>query len=703
MRKIYMMMAVLGAFLYASTASAGVRNLYKQDFESSTDPAAIGWDSQNLKGGMSIPGDEWGHYFQFDLGGNNGRNCYLTWGADIYEGVTDTYHIQFEWNYAQGSNNQYGTQVCIYSNESCVQHNGNYIGNANAQWLFALTEVDADRNFYVNDESTNTFILTPGTWLNISLDVNIVDRTVEYSVEDITGKSLASGVRTVPEEMSMYATGVNQYNARYYSITQMDNIAVQVFSDEDVANPPTVALTGVNGVERTYMMSFLSEEQLHVKGTDGQEFTVDYMDCDGSYTYVTSTSGTLQAWTTSGSATSEIVTQEVECVMISLPAATASIIAVEPGYGKTYSLTVSNAEVPTQPTIFLDYKFVDENGNTTVQGEDRYSGETVTVTSKGTLTVTCVAPGFSSTTVTIVNDMQFNVADKVDFQHKTQEELVAMGFEAMEDLDSPNTSGESNWTGRQRLYFEIATGEVNEEGNPTYTRYVMHGASENGQTPIKRSRYLQSKLNEETAHSLFAPVYTWYLTNGVSKSFFEEDGVTPLVDPQGNAGGTTNLQIKHDVGLVFSGNVGDTESYNPNSISYAPILINNVTLGVDGLTDNDFIVVRKILDYGSTSVHPQYPAGTDPDAAAAEYFASDLGGTVEVYTGLSTFQLYRVQDAITSVTVMKGISEGIENLNTNDVVSDENAPIYNLSGVQVNPNALTRGIYIKQGKKFVVR
>ena len=42
-------------------------------------------------------------------------------------------------------------------------------------------------------------------------------------------------------------------------------------------------------------------------------------------------------------------------------------------------------------------------------------------------------------------------------------------------------------------------------------------------------------------------------------------------------------------------------------------------------------------------------------------------------------------------------------MNTGVVVSDHNAPIYNINGVQVNPNNLQKGIYVKQGKKFIVR
>ena len=262
MRKLYMMMAVVGAFLYASTAAAGTRYLVKQDFESVKDPAAIGWASPNLAAGMSIAGDEEGNYFQFDLGGNNGRSCNWIWGADLYTDQVPegTYHLEMEWCYKQGSNNQYGTQIRVISSDAAPQANNNDLSKGG--WLFAITELDANRNFYVNDDKENTFLVNVGEWMRIALDIDINARTVAYSVSDIFGNTVyTEGTRTVPEEESMLATGINQYNARYYSIVQMDNINVSVYSAEDIANPPTVALTGVNGTERTYTITFGEEEE----------------------------------------------------------------------------------------------------------------------------------------------------------------------------------------------------------------------------------------------------------------------------------------------------------------------------------------------------------------------------------------------------------------------------------------------------------
>lgn len=78
-------------------------------------------------------------------------------------------------------------------------------------------------------------------------------------------------------------------------------------------------------------------------------------------------------------------------------------------------------------------------------------------------------------------------------------------------------------------------------------------------------------------------------------------------------------------------------------------------------------------------------------------------GPFSVYRGTETFTLYRIDTAITRIEIFKATGDGIEEVNTGAIVSDHNAPIYNLNGVQMNPNALQKGIYIKQGKKFVVR
>ena len=98
-------------------------------------------------------------------------------------------------------------------------------------------------------------------------------------------------------------------------------------------------------------------------------------------------------------------------------------------------------------------------------------------------------------------------------------------------------------------------------------------------------------------------------------------------------------------------------------------------------------------------------ADTEEEAIAqynAENWAPESG--LSVIKGTETFLLYRIDTALARVRtfVLQGES-GIQVLPYNQIVSDHNAPIFNLNGVQVNAKSLKKGVYVKQGKKFIVR
>ena len=63
MRKFYLLFTAV--FAFSMVASAGVKNLFKQDFEIVNYPADAGWTSPNLAGGMSIQSDEEGKMYHF--------------------------------------------------------------------------------------------------------------------------------------------------------------------------------------------------------------------------------------------------------------------------------------------------------------------------------------------------------------------------------------------------------------------------------------------------------------------------------------------------------------------------------------------------------------------------------------------------------------------------------------------------------------
>ncbi len=500
-------------------------------------------------------------------------------------------------------------------------------------------------------------------------------RTAEYEIYSLIDDDvLATGVYNIPEYASCYAKGLNVLLGRYNSAAYIDDVKVQTETEGDYANTPTVALTGLYMAQRTYKIFFEDGEILHVKKTDGTEDTA----VSSPYDYVTETSGTLEVWTESGTATSEHVYVDVVAEVLSLPAASVDITKVNSGFVKTLLMTVSNATVPTQPNITLTWEY--SNGDKS-NGEVA-SGAIYEAKEKGTLTVTTHAYGFGETTVTFENNTEFAVDQTIDFQHMDEATLAAKGFAEIDPLQASNMSGENNWTARKRLWFGIENGETADDGTAKYDTYVVYGPAETeGAEPIRRFTLSAAALTKDAAYGLFAPFYTWY---------------TGEADPEvADGSDVAGLKVNYGIGLINIGCKGDGSSINyPNGI-----------VGIDGLTENDYYIAYIVSDYGSSSAHPIYPVGTTPADGRAMYKEGNIGdGTnVQVIRGNETYSLYRIDTAIARIDIFKAVAgEGIEEM-TNQVVSDHNAPIYNLNGVQVNPNNLTKGVYVKQGKKFIVR
>ena len=714
MKKFYLLFAAL--FAWTMVATAGIKNLYKQDFEIAATPEDAGWTSPNLAGGMKIVSEEGGKWFTFSLGNNNNRNAVLNFnyglaeGETIYDGMdAKEYTVKFQWGFDRNSqsngtakNTQFSSEVALIGSPVATAetvpegwkitqsiNNGQY-GASDSLRIFSITQLkgayaednpywadDTDlsnyaTDFYINGNTDDRIQLEEGMWYDITVTVNVETRAIKYSIASLLGLLIKEGEGQIADVCQPYVRGLNVLLSRYQSQASIDEVKVQVETAGDYANAPTISLFEVDQTKRTYDIYFEEGEILHVKGTDGKEET----SVEIPTRYATTTSGTLEAWTENGTATSDHVFEEVACVVLELPEANIDITSVNAGYVKTYLMTVDNKDVPTQPSITLTYKFVGEGGEVieTKAGEEVASGASITVHEKGVLTVTTHAFGFAETSKTIQNDVEFAVDSSVDFQHMDEATLTGKGFTEIDPLDASNMSGENNWTARKRLWFGIEDGGATEAG---YETVVVYGPTADGCEAIRRFTLAPEKITEEVGKTLFAPVVTWYSATG--------DGT--------DIGG---MKMNYGIGLINDGIKGGTDKIN-----YA-----NAPISVDGLTDNDYYIVYVISDYGSSSKHPIYPQGTSIADGKAMYKAENLGdGTnVQVKRGTETFSLYRIDTAIARIDVFKAQgTSGIQTLPYNQIVSDSNAPIYNLNGVMMDANSLQKGIYIKQGKKFVVK
>lgn len=716
--------------LFATTAKAD-RILFSENYETGGVPATWTVNGNAAKGaGASILGDQEGKYISITGGSDNGRSANCFWGESIFdavkEGLTE-YSLSVEFQFAAFGNNQVNGEIAIFSGEGCASNNGqgtDFAGDQKSVWanyslltpncLFGIAQdskiatKDDPAHWFVNGDSTDVIAPVIGTWYTLVLNVNVVTREVSYTLDDFDGTFHKAGSKTLAEGANAYASGLFVMSARYNQKLNIDNIKVTV--PGDFANVPVIALTGLNMSERTYTISFLEGETLHVTLPDGTEKTVGYFDAGevpGAYTVTTSTSGTLKAYTTVGTLKSEEVSAEVICEPIVLNGVVNyAVVAADEGFAKTYQFTIDNSGIEMQPEIFLDFTFKSEDGKNDFTLNNQNSGAMVPVASKGTLTVTAKALGYENGVTNIVNDIEYAIKHDIDFQHMTAEQLTEKGFEKLDNLNSVSMSGENSWTGRMRMYYQIATGQKDDEGNEIYANYPVYGfdsSAENYQATvdgykkedgwsldqrtyasletaesIERYQIKPSLLTAETAKSLFAPLVLW--------------NTAAEADPAGSD--IPAAKVNLGIGLINVGNMADDQSGK---------MVNNMTLSFDGLTDDDLIVISKIDNYGGGSIHPQFPAGTDHATAKAEYKKAHLGGVNATCKGTETFTLYRIDTALNRVIVLTAKNgTGIEEINYNKVVSDHNAPIYNLNGVRVD-GALKKGIYIKQGKKFIVK
>ena len=713
---------LVAAAALSLTASAATRILYSQPFEAAANPEAAGWTC--TAGTLSLPADENGKMLLWELGQNNGRTANAQWGAEIYSDENGTpiiedgsYDVSFEFSMPVFPTDQYNSAITIYTNYAPLDnqpYRARWTPSADTRvnnYILDLTQIakaaDGQCQFCVNGDSTDVVTLDVATFYGVNLHVNIEDRAVEYVITNLlSDEELTAGTYKVPAsymlvgkdgeltetEISMYAEGMHLMAARYQTQYAIDNIKITCYSEHDYAAAPVVALARIGQTAdqeenlnmRAYNINFNEGETLHVVGTDGKEDVADFEDAYGTYEYETTTSGTLKAWTVSGDATSEVVETEVDCTPYALPAAKATIISVADGYSKTYSLSVDNSSVPLQPTIFMYWSYKDAEGNITAGEDPLTNGAKLAFDKAGVLTLTSAAFGFAETSVDIQNNAEYKQTAKIDFVHKTGDEIKKLGFAQEDDLNSSGTSGETNWTGRRGMFYYDANSatEDPETGEMVYTPVYPFGfvAEDNTVNVIHRYKILSSQLQADDYYkNVFPGIEIW---------------------------SNYNAQMKEGIGLILNTmKQGDAE--DGSGLPKA----GTVDIKVPNLNAGDFVVVKKIDNYGRNMEHPICMSADEYDlyvlANVSEVYAATeetvTEGEETVGTGVYsvTFPLYRIDTALAGVEIYAGQGAGIADV-VNEAALKNDPYYYSIDGLRTLEPTHT-GIYIHQGKKVYIR
>lgn len=703
MKKVSFLAAALAMTTLA--ANAGNRILFTENYESATGYQDTKWTSNANAAGLSIVSDDFGKYLQISAGANNQRSYNCNWTKAIYEGVDNTeYDIKFDYCINAFGNNQYNSQLAVIAEDAVKAENG---WTSSANKLFFIEEGSYKeenttyRYFYINGNTDDRWSPTEGTWYTFYLHINKDTRTVSYYAMDAAGSvAIPDGEYVLPETVTdMDASTLWYAHARYQNVVWFDNITVYKDLGEGVdwANAPVVALTGLFNEERTFTIQFMEGEVLHLNTTEGTEQVVDYYDCEtpGSYIYTTTTSGTIKAYTQVNDAVSEEVVIDVQCGIYQLPEAAATIVAVNPGFSKTWQITIDKSTVPLQPNVVYDYEFNGVDGSV-LTGSEMASGTTISIPAEGVLKVTTKAYGYGSTTTEIRNNQAYKIDKFVDFQHITADQLSALNFTAKEPLVAATGGGESTWTSGGRLYYDWTNGtdttRVYPFGHPVDGAFEGEG--------IVRMQFLQSGLTEEVASNMFAPLKVWYRGDGKTCSI-NEDG-TDMEDANGHKGGSVNVEVKVGIGLICPGVQGDAQDYDPAGVGYGNIRVANAPISIQGYDDNAFVVVYKVQGYGNNANHGVIDAASEAEANAI-WHEQGIGTYSEVYKGTDTFELYRIDTAISRVNILvPDGGAGIEEVDADSEKAAVKAPIFNLRGEKVQ-NMNTPGFYLQGGKVIVVK
>lgn len=180
----------------------------------------------------------------------------------------------------------------------------------------------------------------------------------------------------------------------------------------------------------------------------------------------------------------------------------------------------------------------------------------------------------------------------------------------------------------------------------------------------------------------------------------------------------------NDVKIV---ELDENATVDPNVLSFkastgitaaTPYLIKPSAVA-DEYTFENVDITNKAAEYSTTAnvdvafkgIYNMVDITKDVVEFGATYYAAFLGADNKIYKAKANgnktkgfrayFAIPKSASASALRVVIDGTATSIKNIDSE--VVESNAPVYNLQGQRVNGNNLTPGIYVKAGKKFVVK
>ncbi|MBQ2949706.1 MAG: hypothetical protein IJE12_01475 [Prevotella sp.] len=648
-------------------------------------------------------------------------------------GVSE-YSIEFDFLIVKGSKS---SQLAVMSESSWDSFTFNY----GYQWQTSTTTAHNPYLMWIQfpessttgtfNETETTYAFTEKSWYHFKLDVNSSTRKVAYSITPYGSSEVAlTGEYSVPSGESMCCKGFYERNNRYNydpGAICIDNVDIYTMVDGVVALKPTVELTKVFGNNRVYTATIVEGETLYytVPGSS-EEQTSNSITTDITVTQ----DGNLVAYTKNGDSKSEDVTISVTTGPVSLAVPTYKITNINVGFEKEYTISIDNSSVLLRPTATLEYTIGEETRTIT-------NGGTLTLAEEGTITINATAEGYASTTLTIENDKKYRLKKEFRLNEITSEELEASGLwtagngyprvnwsalmaadQLYYDLNNPTDNLASAIDGltlfdrmTPRIYpgfglfapyggpntLPVSITDGSESDYAVYKEYVGSGSGENisvlsasetfglyrYDNIIQNIKIYTEDLGNVTTSISSAGYATFSSTSAVD--FSAEEGLTAYTATVNETEKTVTLTsiadgiVPANTGVVLKGAAGEyTGAITTTDATYAE---NALVANAEAVTGDGTIYVLNTDSEGKNIGF--YPLASGKTLAAGKAYL-ELTSGAKGYT-------FVWNDGETT-----GIEENYEFGTMNS-----DAATFDLSGRKVaNP---AKGLYIKNGKKFIVK
>ncbi len=184
--------------------------------------------------------------------------------------------------------------------------------------------------------------------------------------------------------------------------------SIEVYAPGSVLVQPTAKVTAVDGVNRVVTFEGVNVAYSTDGGTTWTSSTEKTVEVTVSETT------TFLVKSVDGANESDVTTFTVEAgTELSLAVPTFSITKMAAGFEKTYTVVCDNKDVLLNPTAKFTYSF-EPTGDATAESDVEFNG-TINASAAGVYTVTASCAGYTSTTLTIDNTKEYELAKTLDF------------------------------------------------------------------------------------------------------------------------------------------------------------------------------------------------------------------------------------------------------------------------------------------------